>query len=217
MPYFQDFANVQNQPCFYRITGVSGEYLQKIQQMDADLSRNCNYLRIQQFAVLSDKKQIEVYQQNAQEYRNQPEFQKMLELYHQSIRQVNPTIEKNLLISAAFWYDTYLKERLSQPGRKKFVCSGKIGYKEYLFCYLAYLKGFDVLVLLPEGDLPISPVLLNCSGVFAEGQPGNIQIPPYQKPKPAVSRPQPKINTVHRNGRKQNSVMKLLPGLRNLS
>ena len=197
MPYFQDFANVQNQPCFYRIIGISGDYLQKIQQMDASLSQNCNYLRIQQFAVLADKKQIETYQQNVQKYREQPEFQKMIALYHQSIGQINPTIEKNLLISAAFWYDTYLKERDGQPGRKKFVCSGKIGYKEYLFCYLAYLKGFDVLLLLLEGDLQISPVLLNCSRMLTEGQPGVIQIPPYQKPKPSVSRPQPKINTVH--------------------
>ena len=205
MQEFDAFANRQGQPCFQRIIGISGTYLQEIQKLDS--VRNSAYCRITQFEILSDKIKIQQYQESVQNMQKQhPEIAKMLELYHQSIRQINPTIEKNLLVSVLFWYDLYLKNLIQQTGRKKFICSGKIGYKEYLFCYLAYLKGFDVLLLLPDGDLKLSEILLKQSQAFTAGQTGTLKIPEYRRPAPEPkTRPQQKINTVHPDRRKQNT------------
>lgn len=202
MQNFQAFAVQQGQPCFHRIIGISEGYLQEIQKLDS--VQNQAYLRITQFQILSDNNQIQQYQEHLQAYREQiPETAQMLELYHQSVRQFTPTIEKNLLISVLFWHDLYLKPLLSQAGRKKLVCSGKIGYKEYLFCYLAYLKGCDVLLLLPEGELHLAEILLKQSQAFTIGQAGTVRIPEYHPPKPEI--PRQKINTVHPGRKKQNT------------
>ncbi|MBR1556121.1 MAG: trypsin-like peptidase domain-containing protein [Oscillospiraceae bacterium] len=205
MQNFESFANRQGQPCFHRIIGISEKYLQEIEKLDS--VKNQIYLRMNQFQILSDKNQIQQYQENLEDYQKQiPEIAEMLKLYHQSVRQFMPTIERNLLISVLFWYDLYLKNPLSQTGRKKLVCSGKIGYKEYLFCYLAYLKGCDVLLLLPEGELNISEILLKQSQAFTIGQTGSIHIPEYHPKKPEIpNRPQQKINVVHPDRKKQNT------------
>ncbi len=206
MPYFQDFETHQGNACFYRIIGISENYLQKIQHLDSVFSENSSYLRICQFETLADQKKIQQYLAGVPVFQQDPEVQKMLDLYHRSVGTVNPTIEKNLLVSVLFWYDNVLLPKLKQPGRKKLVCSGKIGYKEYLFCCLAYLKGFDVMLLLPEGDLQISPVLLKQSECFPAGQPGSIIIPAYQKPKAAPQKPAPqKLNTIHPGRNRQRT------------
>ena len=208
MQEFNLFANQQGSPCFYRIIGISGNYLQEIQELDCILSVNSSYLRIHEFKILSDKNQIQHYQETVQEYqKNYPKISEMLKLYHQSVKQVNPTIEKNLLVSVFFWYDTYLKASIQQTRRKKLICSGKIGYKEYLFCYFAYLLGFDVMLLLPEGDLTISDILLTQSQAFTIGHSGAVHIPEYRRPAPekkTVSQPK-KINTIHPDRKKQNT------------
>ena len=205
MHHFEIFANRQGEPCFERIIGISKTYLQEIQKLDS--VSNQVYLRIHQFQILSDKNQIQQYQEKLQEYQKQiPEIAEMLKLYHQSARQITPTIEKNLLISVLFWYDLYLKNMFSRTGRKKLVCSGKIGYKEYLFCYLAYRKGFDVMLLLPEGDLNLAEILLKQSLSFTIGQTGVLHIPEYHQPEVEIpNRPQQKINTVHPARKKQNT------------
>ena len=195
----EDFIHFQGDACFVRRVGVSGNDLQELRKLDA-----CdNYQRIIKFDVLSDKIQIQKYQEQYTAFQQNrlPDeklasaCRNLLTVYHQSIAKPNPTIEKNLMVSVLFWYDLYLS------GKKgKFVCSGKIGYKEYLFCYLAYLLKFHVMLLLPEGDLPIADILLKQSEKITAGAPGQMQIPAYQKPKPEV-----KISFVHPNRQKQRN------------
>ena len=207
MQEFDLFASRQGEPCFYRIIGISETYLQEIQELDCTLAGSSSYLRINEFKILSDKNQIQHYQETVQEYqKNYPKISEMLKLYHQSVKLVNQTIEKNLLVSVVFWYDNYLKEYMQQTGRKKLVCSGKMGYKEYLFCYFAYLLGVDVLLLLPEGDLKISDILLKQSQAFTTGRTEAVKIPAYQKPalRPQAAA-QKKINTIHPDRKKQNT------------
>ena len=183
-----DFIN-QTEPCFIRVTGISGNYLQEIQKLDL-----CSdYHRITEFRMLSDKHQIESYQEKYEAFQQNrlPDeafaraCQKMLNFYRKSVITQNATIEKNLMIAVLYWHDLYLS-----GFRGKFVCSGKIGYKEYLFCYVAYLLGNQVLLLLPDRDLKIADILIECSELYPIGTAGQAVIPEYHK---RAS----KVNTVH--------------------
>ncbi len=180
----QNFITQQGDACFFRAVGVSPHYLQELAGMDALLSIQAYYKRITGFEKLTDPKKIAEYQQKQPD----SDLQKVLMLWKTIMPNANQTIEKNLIISLLFWEEYYLNGFPSGTDRrKKLVCSGKIGYKEYLFCYLAFLKGIDIMLLLPEGDLQIAQAYLNVSKLLTLGKPQVMQIPDYRH----------KINTVH--------------------
>lgn len=193
------FANNRGDFCFVRMTGVSQGYAEDIASLDKQLAGECAYIRLTAFEQLADRKQIEDYQSKAEQFaQSVPEFSKVIEDYRRSTSVVNPSIENNMKVSLMFWYDKYLKAAEDTGRRKKLVCSGKIGYREYLLCCLAYYRGFDVMLLLPAGDLGISPVLLKLSLKCTLGESRHFDIPGYR---PIVKIPdsQPAIQAASSN------------------
>ncbi|MDE6707062.1 MAG: S1C family serine protease, partial [Oscillospiraceae bacterium] len=79
-----------------------------------------------------------------------------------------------------YWADLYLSDMINQ-NNSKFVCSGKIGYKEYLFCYFAMQLNIQVMLLLPEGDLKIASEYLEKSQVIQLGTASIANIPEFKK------------------------------------
>lgn len=196
-----DFANYKGNPCFVRCMGISSNFQTELKNMDS-FSSQYAYKRISEFEKLSDFDKIEYYQKHIREFQEKYSVcKKMLMLFRQSYPQNNQTIEKNLLLSVMYWHDLYLKDLLNRKERKKFVCSGKISYKEYLFCYYSYLLGIDTMIILPESELNIVPLMLNQSQPFTAGSFRKTEIPKYQPNQPDLSE---KIQPPNRSNLKLN-------------
>lgn len=176
-----DFARNSGEACFVRLIGANDDYINDIAALDKALSGECAYLRLTSFEKLADRETIARYQSEVERsFAEKPEFSKVLEDYRRSISAVNPTIENNLKVSLMFWYDRYLKTAEASTKRRKLVYSGKLGYREYLLCLLAYYIGFDVLLLLPSGEPAVPPVLLRLSQKCVIGECKNADIPEYR-------------------------------------
>ncbi|MDE7292832.1 MAG: trypsin-like peptidase domain-containing protein, partial [Oscillospiraceae bacterium] len=106
-------------------------------------------------------------------------LKKVLSLAENTSGHYNKTIEKNLAASLIFWCSALLPTALS--GRGKFICSGNIRQKEYLFCCLAFFYGYDVMILLPEGDLSLPSGLLDISSIVTLGECRNTAVPEYSR------------------------------------
>lgn len=97
-------------------------------------------------------------------------------------------IVKNLAVMLMFWGDAFGGKLFSDKNAHyfKFVCSGKIGYKEYAFCMLLSRLGADVLMLLPCGDIKLDERLLAMSYSFVLGECGAVVLPEYSSEKNAA-------------------------------
>lgn len=169
--------------CFVRFTGTGISYIEDVGVLDRTPCPG-GYLRVTTFGLPADRESISRLQKSAADLaKKEPAFGEMMELYHRSAPNSNSTIETNLAVSAAHWYELYGK-RLGKGGR--FVCSGRIGYKGYLFCYMLFRMGISVGILLPEGDLKLSPVLLRESKREEIGQSGPAVIPAFSESVPSA-------------------------------
>ena len=184
----QRFINSQDNKLFIRAIGVSQNYLQEISHMDTILQEQACYKRITNFPVLTDATKIVEYHKKYHEFLNNQNltqkyahaFHEILNLYHKINDYHNATIERNLMVSILYWADLYLSDMINQ-NNSKFVCSGKIGYKEYLFCYFAMQLNIQVMLLLPEGDLKIASEYLEKSQVIQLGTASIANIPEFKK------------------------------------
>lgn len=184
----QNFINYQGEKLFIRAIGVSQNFLQEISNMDKILQEQVCYKRITNFPVLTDINKIAEYQKKYHEFLHNKNltqkynytFHQVLNLYHEINQNYNATIERNLMISVLYWADLYLTDMINQKN-SKFVCSGKIGYKEYLFCYFAMLLNIHVMLLLPEGDLKIAGEYLAKSKAIQLGTASIANIPEFKK------------------------------------
>lgn len=202
----QKFINHQGSKLFIRAVGISQNFLQQIADMDKILPEQGCYQRITGFPVLTDTTKIAEYHKKYDAFLHHQNltqkyacaFHQVLNLYHEvNCNYHNPTIERNLMISILYWADLYLADMLNKKN-SKFVCSGKIGYKEYLFCYFAMQLDIHVLLLLPEGDLQIAEQYLETSQAIQLGENGIANIPEFRK----------KVNTVRPAGMKHSAVKK---------
>ena len=158
--------------CFVRCVGVSDSYEDDILELDR-IYDGRGYLRVDKLDVPQDRDEVEKLRLEALDFQNDFEGARVLALYHESVASVNPSIENNLIISLLY------RSKLLSEIAGILVCGGKIGYKEYLFCYLAYLRGWKVLMLMPEGEGNLAQVLAEKSERLELGAEYPAMIPPY--------------------------------------
>lgn len=116
-------------------------------------------------------------------------FREILQLFRRSRGRVEESIVRNFTIRMLYWIDRYFPSLFTETTKiscfPKFVCCGMVKLPEYLFLYLLYRMGCDVLYLSEKQDVCVEdPDLLRLS-VFIEA--------PDRKPTirtvPTVSRP----------------------------
>ena len=179
--------------------GYCSELVKDIAELDRRLSADerCVYKRITEFPV-PDVKEAAEYGEKWDRYKSgesvlSPEkaeaLKKTCDIYRTARKNLNPSIEKNLAVTLMFRADKLLEGMNGADGKcPKLVCSGKTGYKEYLFCLMAAFMGIDVMLLctselpsLPEGMERREEVII--SGALS---PDGV-IPPYQPASQSIS------------------------------
>jgi hypothetical protein len=169
--------------CFVRCVGVSDSYLLDIEELDRRFEGE-GYLRLNKLDTPTNSDELERLRKESEEFAESFEGARLLALYRESVSNLNPSIETNLITSLLYWS----KLLGSRTGGVLIYC-GKAGYKEYLFCYLAYMKGWRVLMLMPEGEGKLSSVLIEKSELITLGMPYAVQIPAYVPPRPVTPPP----------------------------
>lgn len=169
--------------CFVRCVGVSDSYLLDIEELDRRFEGE-GYLRLNKLDTPTNSDELERLRKESEEFAESFEGARLLALYRESVSNLNPSIETNLITSLLYWS----KLLGSRTGGVLIYC-GKAGYKEYLFCYLAYMKGWRVLMLMPEGEGKLSSVLTEKSELITLGMPYAVQIPAYVPPRPVTPPP----------------------------
>lgn len=190
------------QALFVRGIGCSASFCDEIRAADTTASSDGHYLyrRITAFPPLPDSRTSEYYSEkygeistgscsfvirSISDHRLNSELCGTLRRVCDAVKgakpNFTPTMEKNLGAALLYWTDMLLPDFLRERDSKfcKMICSGKIGYKEYSFCYLAVLMGIDVLMLFTEGEPDIPRELLDKSASFTIGAPQKITVPEY--------------------------------------
>lgn len=177
-----DFLScARGQGLFIRAVGCCDDYISSIKQLDSGMAGSGR--RITAFAPLRDAADIAA---SVEKYRaamsgSLPDkrlagaLKKVLDIERSANAAYNATIEKNLAASLIYWHDTLL----CVPGQGKFVCSGNIKRREYLFCLLAADMGFDVMILLPGGDISLPAALAALSRAVILGECRHMAIPGF--------------------------------------
>lgn len=177
-----DFLScARGQGLFIRAVGCCDDYINSIKQLDSGMSGSGR--RITAFAPLRDAADIAaaVEKYRAMLAGSLPDkrlagvLKKVLDIERSANAAYNATIEKNLAAPLIYWYDTLL----CAPGQGKFVCSGNIKRREYLFCLLAADMGVDVMILLPGGDISLPAALAAMSRAVILGECRDMVIPGF--------------------------------------
>ncbi len=86
-------------------------------------------------------------------------FSKILELFKQARGRSEDSIVRNFAVKMLYWIDIYFPPLFTDSKRMnrfpKFSCGGNIKLAEYLFLYLLFLLGCDVLYISPKEDISI--------------------------------------------------------------
>lgn len=95
-------------------------------------------------------------------------FREILQLFQKSRGRVEESIVRNFVIKMLYWIDQYFPRLFTDTQKitcfPKFVCCGTVKLPEYLFLYLLYRMGCDVLYLSEEQDVCVEdPDLLRLS------------------------------------------------------
>lgn len=103
-------------------------------------------------------------------------WQDILLLFQQTRNCKADSILHNFKVKLLFWIDCYFPKLFIETTKMtqfpKFVCSGRIGISEYLFLYLLYRMGCDILYLGNQQDVSITaPELLSLSQRITQSIP----------------------------------------------
>ena len=192
MKILEDFFGLPSVgPQFIRAVGAMGcpeEYVDFIKKLDSAVSdRYPECRRVTDFPPMRDNTDIAAAVQKYEavmsgsfsDEKFADPLKKVLSLAENTSSHYNKTIEKNLAASLIFWCSALLPTAL--PGRGKFICSGNVRQKEYLFCCLAFFYGYDVMILLPGGDLSLPSGLLDISSIVTLGECRDTAVPEYSR------------------------------------
>lgn len=102
-------------------------------------------------------------------------FVKILELFKRARGRSEESIVRNFAVKILYWMDTYFPKLFLETEKMnrfpKFACGGSVKLAEYLFLYLLFLLGCDVLYISQTGDVFAGhPELLELS-LLREGKP----------------------------------------------
>ena len=86
-------------------------------------------------------------------------LQEILDLFRRVRNCTEDSILRNFAVKLLYWIDCYFPKLFVETTKltrfPKFVCSGTVGTAEYLFLYLLYRLGCDVLYLGKEQDVSV--------------------------------------------------------------
>lgn len=181
-----DFLKQSENSLFIRAIGCCGNYEDSIKQLDREMTASCR--RVTAFPPLASSADItaavdkyqSVTEGNFPDKKFAQALSSVLDLEKSANANYNGTIEKNLAASLIYWCSVLLPEAPPE-GRGKFICSGNIRRREYLFCVLAFRYGYDVMILLPGGDLSLPSELLGISHTVTLGECRNTAVPEYSQ------------------------------------
>ena len=156
-----DFCNHIGTPVFVRLIGCPDKerYIQDIYRMDK-ISRP-GYIRIDMLERV-DASKIRKYLERADEffYTDKACKQTILE-FRKSIDKASDKLDENLIEACIlYWFNKHIKVIGRYP---KLVIGRVTNTIHYLFAYYAYLIGYDVLLLMPDGDRIFEKNLQNLS------------------------------------------------------
>ncbi|MDE6592564.1 MAG: trypsin-like peptidase domain-containing protein [Oscillospiraceae bacterium] len=180
-----DFLKQSENSMFIRAIGCCDNYEDSIKQLDREMTAFCR--RVTEFPPLANSADItaavdkyqSVMEGNFPDKKFAEALKSVLDLEKSANANYNSTIEKNLAASLIYWCSALLGA--PTEGRGKFICSGNIRLKEYLFCVLAFRYGYDVMILLPGGDLSLPSGLLDISHTVNLGECRNTAVPQYSQ------------------------------------
>ena len=109
-------------------------------------------------------------------------FVKILELFKRARGRSEEAIVRNFAVKILYWMDTYFPKLFLETEKMnrfpKFACGGSVKLAEYLFLYLLFQLGCDVLYISQTGDVSAgNPELLELS-LLQEGKPDRQPEPP---------------------------------------
>lgn len=100
----------------------------------------------------------------------QDSFRQVVQLFRRSKGRTEASILRNFMVRMFFWIDQYFPRLFAETKKiacfPKFACAGTVKLPEYLFCYLLYCMGCDVLCLSRTQDVLVEdPELLALSSL----------------------------------------------------
>lgn len=205
---------------FYRLLGISGNYVRQIREMDEMLNARMqagavSYKRIRELPKVGVGDEMAVYIRIYKEWlesgRTSLAFpslkdarfrevlsiacSRVLEQYRSINPNSNDSQEQNFIIKLLFWLDRLLAGWLTAwtEGKSIKLVSENVNKKqEYLFYIFLTFLGFDVMLLQYKTDISEELERLNLSGKCVIGSFSDAAVPPYEyhEKKPAAAPPQ---------------------------
>ena len=118
-------------------------------------------------------------------------LQEILDLFRRVRNCTEDSILRNFAVKLLYWIDCYFPKLFVETTKltrfPKFVCSGTVGTAEYLFLYLLYRLGCDVLYLGKEQDVSVQSAELLALSQRVEQTP----VLPRQQTAAETARPKP--------------------------
>lgn len=193
---------------FYRLLGISGNYVGQIGEMDEMLNARMqagavSYKRIRELPKVGVGDEMAVYIRIYKEWLvsgrtalafpplEDDRFRKVLSMACNRVleqyRSINPNSndsqEQNFIIKLLFWLDRLMEGWLTAwtEGESIKLVSENVNKKqEYLFYIFLTFLGFDVLLLQYKTDISEDMERLNLSGKCVIGSFSDVDVPPYE-------------------------------------
>lgn len=182
------YSNFRKETCFIRYLGRAqyGAVLDRLRmwQEDACAARS-GYVFVPALERQMDQSELERYvalyrqgdytlpfrfENSILEEAFQDSFRQIVQLFRQSRGRTEESILRNFVVRMFFWIDRYFPRLFAETKKiacfPKFACAGTVKLPEYLFCYLLYCMGCDVLCLSRTQDVLVEdPELLALSSL----------------------------------------------------
>lgn len=117
-------------------------------------------------------------------------FGQVLALFQKVRGRSEEAIVRNFAVKLLYWMDTYFPLLFVDTAKMnrfpKFACGGEVRLAEYLFLYLLFLLGCDVLHISAEGGVGVEDAQVLALSLRAEAAP-----PPRPAPSGAETAPRP--------------------------
>lgn len=206
------YSNFQKETYFIRYLskGEYGDIIEKLRMwQEDDCARRNGYVFVPALSKQPDQAQLDQYiklynggsyqlpfcfENRILEEAFEGNFREILQLFQRSRGRAEESIIRNFTIKMLYWVDQYFP-RLFVETKKisccpKFACSGMVKLPEYLFLYLLYRMGCDVLYVGEYQDVSVKDPDLLKQSVCVEA-PDRKTAPVTASAPPAVPRPAP--------------------------
>ena len=127
--------------------------------------------------------------------------EELLDLFRRVRNCTEDSILRNFTVKLLYWIDCYFPKLFLETTKltrfPKFVCSGTVGTAEYLFLYLLYRLGCDVLYLGKEQDVTVQSAELLALSQRVEQPPvlpRRQNVPETAQPEPIMAQQRPTLS-----------------------